>query len=289
MHRWVRVATIAVALVAIVGGVVGGMLWIFSNEDAARCPDGLVALGPRCCGEGQRFEGGRCIGKPTSCQEGFAIDDEGCRPKVFRRRLQIEGGTVTMGGSDWENAQPQRTASVATFTIDRDEVTCGDYAYCIREQGCDARPLDCEPAMPIVEVNTKEATQFCKFFGGRLPTPDEWVYTASGSEGRKYPWGSTGVVCRLAVFGLIDGPCARGGTGPDIVGSRPEGNSPRGVRDLAGNVAELTLTTQGDAEARGGSYASRAGYLLKTSASRPISPFDKLSDVGFRCVYPEKH
>jgi len=119
--------------------------------------------------------------------------------------------------------------------------------------------------------------------GGRLPTSDEWVIAAAGHDGRRYPWGQTGLVCRRAVFGLVDGPCATGGVGPEIGGMRPDGATPDGVLDLAGNVAEWTVESDGGYAARGGSFRSRVAGELK---SWSVEEVDGSADhVGFRCAY----
>lgn len=104
-----------------------------------------------------------------------------------------------------------------------------------------------------------------------------------GSESTRYPWGQTGLVCRRATFGLEHGPCSSEATGPDLAGSRPDGATPTGILDLAGNVAEWTNEPNGGTLARGGSFRSRLAADLKTWAARPDPPGP---DVGFRCAYP---
>jgi formylglycine-generating enzyme required for sulfatase activity len=85
------------------------------------------------------------------------------------------------------------------------------------------------------------------------------------------------------VFGLVDGPCARGADGPEVAGFRPDGNSPEGVADLAGNVAEWVREPEGNAQAFGGSFRSALAGGLKSWAGQARD--DTADDVGFRCVY----
>jgi formylglycine-generating enzyme required for sulfatase activity len=64
---------------------------------------------------------------------------------------------------------------------------------------------------------------------------------------------------------------------------RPDGATPDGVLDLAGNVAEWTVEPGGAQVARGGSFRSRvAGELKSWAVEERSGPSDH---VGFRCVY----
>jgi formylglycine-generating enzyme required for sulfatase activity len=100
-------------------------------------------------------------------------------------------------------------------------------------------------------MTRREAERFCEAHGGRLPTEDEWIVAAVSAMNppRRYPWGDTGAVCRRAAWGLKDGPCARGTGGPDTVGAHPDGDSPLGLHDLAGNVAEWVSDDAASAQA----------------------------------------
>lgn len=287
MSRRGRIAALAV-LVAAVGlpVLVTSCGWLTHDADPSRCPEGLRPLGARCCGEGQRLEADACVGAPLRCSAGLEPSTIGCAARE-RGEVLVTGGAFTFGSSDWEKTEPQRAVEVATFRIDRFEVTRAEFTACTAARACVALP-EGEPLTPVVDVSFDEAVAYCSFRGGRLPTAEEWVYAAVGTEGRKYPWGMTGVVCRRAAFGLERGPCAEGGIGPDIVGSRPEGATPSGIHDLAGNVAEWTSPrADGIVEARGGSFTTAAGYALKSYVTRELARDTRHRDVGFRCVYPE--
>src|SRR5689334_21812879 len=58
-----------------------------THRDAPRCPVGLVPIGARRCGEGQRLENGLCVGSPTRCSDGLELRPTGC--VAPRRRVTI--------------------------------------------------------------------------------------------------------------------------------------------------------------------------------------------------------
>ena len=133
---------------------------------------------------------------------------------------------------------------MAAFSIDRTEVTRGDYGRCVAARRCPAPAAAADdPAslrLPMVDVTWANAQAFCRFAGGRLPTEAEWEKAARGPDGREYPWGDD-VSCERANWGNFDGegPCAGRNPGhPVAVGLYPDGASPYGVMDLGGNVWE---------------------------------------------------
>jgi formylglycine-generating enzyme len=272
-------------LAALLALIVVALLGYREHSAPARCAAGFVALGARCCAEGQRLEAERCSGMPHSCPPGFkalAGMAQGCvLPAV---RVAYDGGSVTVGPIDWEapGRVAPRAIRIGPFQLDRTEVDHARWAACAAAGRC-RRLADAEPGVPVSNVSASEAEAFCKFAGGRLPSSEEWLFAASGAEARRFPWGQTGLVCRRAVYGLVSGPCGSGGRGPDLTGSRPDGSTPEGARDLAGNVAEWTREPDGSPVARGGSFESRLASELKSwslERSAGASPH-----IGLRCAY----
>ena len=89
----------------------------------------------------------------------------------------------------------------------------------------------------MVNLTWQEARDFCKWAGGDLPTEAQWEKAARGRHGQIYPWGDVFDPSRLR--------CSKGtygdanSTAP--VGSYPEGASPYGCLDMAGNVCQFCL------------------------------------------------
>ena len=250
----------------------------------ARCPGGLEAQEARCCGLGQGLSAnGQCAGIATTCAADMVRDDTGACV-LPEARIHFTGGSTRFGAVDWEGpAQPTQAVTVGPFDLDRGEVSVDRFRECSATNQCPKISEDSEPGRPVRNLSPEEAAQYCAFAGGRLPTSEEWLFAATGSTGRRYPWGNTGLVCRRATFGLVVGPCARAGSGPDFTGARPDGATPDGVQDLAGNVAEWTVERDGSFVARGGSYRSEVAGDLKSWAFEPRQT--RAAHIGFRCAY----
>jgi formylglycine-generating enzyme required for sulfatase activity len=144
------------------------------------------------------------------------------------------------------------------------------------------------PNRPVVGVSWFEAAAYCAWAGGRLPSEAEWECAArGGKEGVRYPWGDAAPDEYHANF-IESGP---GHLTP--VGLYPEGATPSGIQDLAGNCFEWLgdrwrenekQAAPGERGAiRGGARGILAMYL-RVSAGLRVSPHGRGDILGFRCI-----
>jgi formylglycine-generating enzyme required for sulfatase activity len=220
--------------------------------------------------------------------------------------ILIPGGSFLMG-SDAGRAdeQPEHTVSLSPYFIDEFEVTNAQYQACVTEGGCSQvraggftrTSYRDDPAFanyPAVGVSWNQAAAYCQSLGKRLLTEAEWEYAASGPDNFTWPWGNTFDVT-LSAAGSRD---------TEAVDAFPDGRSPFGVFNMAGNVVEwvadnysTTFYSESDGAQdplfnndgntrvfRGGSFANADGDPYRTS--RRFSQTANFSDVdiGFRCA-----
>lgn len=198
-------------------------------------------------------------------------------------RVLVPASTVAVGPSDWEaeGRVLPRSIRVKAFRIDAFEATAGHMTH--------PGASNHDAARARSSVTRAEAQAYCESRGGRLPTEDESIVAAASAMNppRRYAWGDTGAVCRRAAWGLADGPCSRGADGPDTVGAHPDGDSPLGLHDLAGNVAEWVATGPGPrGVAKGGSWRDSLATDLRIWARLELDPEARDPRVGVRCAYP---
>jgi formylglycine-generating enzyme required for sulfatase activity len=144
---------------------------------------------------------------------------------------------------------------------------------------------------PRVLISWYEAMAFCLWFSAQLgvivslPTEAQWQRAAQGNDQREFPWGNGFDASRTQT-------AESGALGPSSVTAHPNGCSPFGLHDMAGNVQQWCLTdyVSGSASAidtatarvvRGGSWRTRA---TRVTQRNKLAPETRIDTLGFRVV-----
>ncbi len=140
-------------------------------------------------------------------------------------------------------------------------------------------PIWNAPDHPVVGVSWYEADAFARWENKRLPTELEWERSARGTDGRKYPWGDE-FDPEKCNYGFKIGK-----TTP--VNHFPNGISPDGCFDMAGNVWEWTADCYNEEKKwrvlRGGSW-SDISENVRCADRTNYDPNDRDDFFGFRCA-----
>lgn len=222
--------------------------------------------------------------------------------------IYVPAGSFIKGSNDWwPKVQPEHKKNVKGFYIDKFEVTVERYGAFVNATGhgspknwVNGRIPEGKAGHPVTYVSWSDADAFCRWEGKRLPTEDEWEKAARGTDGRAFPWGE-----RFSRKKANTPQLGFGNTMP--VGSFPEGVSPYGVHDMAGNAWEWVdnwfKPYPGNKHPdenygerfkvlRGGSWYDCTYYKCGISAPSYnrifFDPRTRNNNFGFRCAVGEK-
>ena len=232
---------------------------------------------------------------PAEREYGYGLDET------------LHGSTVARR-QGWFKVENRQRLDLPAYRIDRNLVTNADYARFVADSRHrppfvsepvwrgyrlvhgyarvvkflwhDRRPPAGREQHPVVLVSHADAAAYCAWRGVRLPSEAEWEKAARGTDGRYFPWGDTFDAGRLN--------SEDGGPFDTVpVGSYPDGQSPFGVLDMAGQVFEWTATLFKKEPTRyvvkGGSWDDFPG-VTRSAARHGRPPELKHILVGFRCA-----
>jgi formylglycine-generating enzyme required for sulfatase activity len=177
----------------------------------------------------------------------------------------LRGSPDGTGGSD---EHPQKSIHLDAYWIGKTPVTVGQYrAYC-QATGTEFKPpwgqdMHANPEgdgddYPVL-VNWYEARDYARWAGGALPTEAQWEKAARGTDGREYPWGDGWDPEKAVGLEMTE---YRFSPGMRPVGTQPDGASPYGVLDMAGNCWEWVADWYGHT------------YYRRAPARNPTGPED---------------
>jgi formylglycine-generating enzyme required for sulfatase activity len=234
--------------------------------------------------------------------------------------LYVPAGEFTMGSDNGGlHEKPVHTVDLDAFWIDKTEVTNAMYAKCVEAGECN--PPDSSSSnthtdyfgnsefddYPVLYVSWNDASAYCSWAGRRLPTEAEWEKAARGENANVYPWGDT---FDGSIVNFCDTNCSSdwadkssddGFADVAPVGIYPNGASPYGALDMAGNVWEWVNDWYSDIYdvnspktnplgpdsgqarvLRGGSW-NDDDYVVRSANRHWGGPSNSDLDVGFRC------
>jgi formylglycine-generating enzyme required for sulfatase activity len=204
---------------------------------------------------------------------------EPLRPDVGEM-VTVPAGEFLMGAD--LGGEQARDVTLPAYQVDKYEVTNAQYKIFVEEAEHPA-PWGTYPAEladhPVVGVTWEDAQAYCTWADKRLLSNAEWEKAARGSDGLIYPWGDEwhdGLANTLEA--------KAGSTTP--VGHYPEGASPYGVMDMAGNVWEWTEdwanADQTTKIIRGGAW-NASNRWAKAYVRNEVRPNHTQDNLGFRC------
>ncbi len=182
--------------------------------------------------------------QPTTASD-FSIGSTAISSRDGMTMVYVPAGEFTMGLNgivdNYNVYEEPHTVYLISYWIDQTEITNAMYALCVQAGSCQP-PSSSGPHIgssyygnyPVVYVSWNDAHDYCEWAGLRLPTEAEWEKAARGTNLRAYPWGDQTPDCTLANFWPYS--ACMGSTSQ--VGSYPNGASPYGALDMAGNVME---------------------------------------------------
>jgi formylglycine-generating enzyme required for sulfatase activity len=227
--------------------------------------------------------------------------------------VRVPAGKFLMGSTKanelaHSNERPQHTVDLSyDYFMARFPVTNELYNFYVKAAGI-KHPVDSwgnKKDHPVVNVSWNDTMEYCKWlnhlFKGelpsglvlRLPTEAEWEKAARGTDGREFPWGNQ---FDKKYCNSDEGNKNR--TTP-VDSYSPQGDSPYGCADMAGNVWEWTHSKMkkypykvngghesisGSRVLRGGSFDFNVRWGVRCACRNDSNIANHNYNIGFRVV-----
>lgn len=236
--------------------------------------------------------------------------------------VEVKSGSFTMGNASFPRESTTRTVNLSTFYMSKYTITNAQYAAFVNQYGSvtvkdgefAGKPLFVSDSWgivnnggiwaaatgftshPMVKVTWYGANEFCKFYGGRLPTEAEWEYAAKGGPSiQAFTYSGSNTAATVAWFYDNSGHTNK------PVGTKVANTL--GIFDMSGNVYQWCsdwfgryseFGKPGDLNPKGpeqgaskvirGGYRSLGSGDLRLTSRESISPDESYNFVGFRMV-----
>jgi sulfatase modifying factor 1 len=225
--------------------------------------------------------------------------------------ILVPEGYFWMGSNDeGEDEKPKRKLYLEAYYIDKYPITYGQFKQFVGATGYKRKTIDSDTAYvteewhryyqpgrenyPAVNINWYDAKAYAQWAGKDLPSEEQWEKAARGRNGIVYPWGNKWDNGKCNSFFLSNPelmskaiPMWRGSKGTLPIGCFPDGVSPYGVMEMAGNVLEWTdsdYTIQNAKVVRGGCwYRDAPGYFRCAKRYWYFAGYS-VNWLGARCV-----
>lgn len=259
------------------------------------------------------------LGDPRFRPEAWSLpDDPSMGFVVVREGPFLMGSDPLLDEDVFENELPHHKVVLPRFYVAKFPVTVAQFKAYVEASGAKV-PRESLLGIanhPVVWITWHDANGYCDWLtdclrtwpgtpepigrllreGGwrmRLPSEAEWEKAARGGDGRIYPWGNSFELSKANTRGNRNNSTT-------VVGCFPEGASPWGALDMAGNVWEWTWSLYRDypyaSEAsredpetpkhvprvlRGGSFYSQPRYV-RCATRFGYYPHSMDKNTGFR-------
>jgi formylglycine-generating enzyme required for sulfatase activity len=189
--------------------------------------------------------------------------------------IWISAGAFLYGDGNEKRELPE-------FWIGRTPVTNAEYAQFVIATGYEP-PRHWEAGVPpdeifnhpVTHVSWHDSMAYEEWAYKRLPAEEEWEKAARGLDGWAYPWGEW-------EKGRCNTKESSIGTTTPVGIYSPEGDSPYGCMDMAGNVFEWTASINGKYRIlRGGAY-NHPRDLAHCAFRIRHKPSYRYRNIGFR-------